>query len=269
MTSIMLPQTPTTQTSMLEFWRRKRGYEKDSVIDKGRERKEIARMFRAANVVLARLDAPDNVFRFLCALIAVSNGEISFEASDAEIGREVFSNTRKKETLKMWSRRARNTLVRWQQRTGWRVAVISPGGRIGTKGNYSYEPTRYELPLLDVIAEIAQERDMRRALEGFIYELLNEKRKVRHERFENRPRTEGEAMINRCRRAALTYAEKMCVEALNNQPLAITREQALAKVERLAESFVREMDNYLREFSQTGKTYSERAESKQPRRLKS
>jgi hypothetical protein len=242
---------------MTEFWRRKRGFKKDVVIDKAKERKEVTLMFRAANALLARLGAPDNVYRFLCALIAASGGEVRFEATDAKIGREVFADNRKKETLKMWSRRARNALVRWQHKTGWRVAIISPGGRTGSKNNFSYEPTYYELPLLDAIAEVARAHDIWQAVESFVYELLDEKRGVKRERFENRPRTEGEAMMNRCRKAALTYAEKMCVEALNMQPIATSRAQALANVERLAESFIKEMSHHLRAFSRTGKTRSE------------
>jgi hypothetical protein len=228
-----------------------------NVVNHTAKRRLIARAFKAANAVLAVLGTPDNVHRFLATLIGLSRGQIKFEASDADIGREAFADKRTKNTLKMWSKRSRKAIEKWQLETGWRIVTISPGGKVGNE----YSTTAYELPLLEVIAKVARSRDMRSAAFDCIIELQDESRKVKRERFDNRPRTHGEAMMKRCQKAALTYAEKMCVEALNMHPIGTQRAQALADVGKLADAFARELNAVMREFAQTGRTRKQRAES--------
>jgi hypothetical protein len=224
-------------------------------------RKNVARVLRATFAVLAQLGVPDNVRTFLFALVAVSNGELKFEASDLDIGREAFSDKRGANTLKLWSKRARKALDRWQERTGFRCATIAAGGKVGDE----YLPTLYELPLLDVIASVVDTGgDARAAAFAHLKELQDEHRRSKIERFDNRPRTEGKAMAKRCREAALTYAEQMCVEELNALPMHTPRAEALAQVEHVAEEFAGRMLELLRELLHTGLTRKERAENTAP-----
>ena len=255
--SMNLERTPATSNALFALMRSAGGLDAETKpINHTAKRRLIARAFRAANAVLAMLGTPDNVHRFLAALIGLSHGRIKFEASDADVGREAFANKRKTNTLKMWSRRSRKAVEKWQLRTGWRIVVVSPGGKVAD----SYSTTAYELPLLEVIAKVARERDMRSAAFDCLIELQDDSRKVKRERFDNRPRTHGEAMMKRCQKAALTYAEKMCVEALNMHPIETRRSKALGDVEKLAEAFTRELNTVMREFARTGKTRQERAE---------
>lgn len=248
-------QSPAVNSALFALMRNAGGTEAAPMAISHRAKQRlISRAVRATNAVLAVLGTPDNVHRYLMALIALSNGEVSFEASDADVGREVYADRRNSNTLKMWARRSRKAVVQWQHRTRWRIVTISPGGKVGKE----YLTTQYELPLLKAIAKVARSRNMQSAAFDCLIELQDEKRKVSRDRFNNRPRTEGEAMMKRCQKAALTYAEKMCIEALNMQPMGTPRDLALTHVSKLAEAFTRELNTVMREFAHTGQTRAER-----------
>jgi hypothetical protein len=158
----------------------------------------------------------------------------------------------------MWSKRSRKTLDKWQERTGYRIITVAAGGKIAGE----YMPTLYELPLLEVIGKVVDAgSDMRAAAFAHLSELRNDQRKSKIERFDNRPRTEGKAMAQRCREAALTHSERMCIEEMNALSIAMPRAEAIAHAEAIAEEFSREMLNNLRKLLATGQTRKERAEA--------
>ncbi len=216
------------------------------VEDLSHYRQIVARGHEATAIVTTLLRLPDNVCRYVFALIAISEGKQEFDASDFAIGKQALDSRdarewaqwrrtnpdeamRERSRLEKWAQRARKTFVVWQDglsdeanekrkakslkpklpMTPYSLITIAPGGRRGTEPDFIFVSAHYELPLLDVIATTmrAGKRDKRGAALAALAEVR--KRETIIERFTNRPRQYGEALLKRNKKTVMTLTRKM------------------------------------------------------------
>jgi hypothetical protein len=153
----------------------------------------IAKAVASVNAIMAVLGVPPNERAFIDAVVALSQGRIEFQASDATIGREVFGNKRSKDAAKKWVQRARKSLIRWEESNN--VTLIQAAS--GYKQEDQYFSTNYKIPLLEVAAKVLANpgRDVRQTARSALRGLGRSPAKV--ERARNRPRTDPTARRNR------------------------------------------------------------------------
>src|ERR1051325_2009105 len=180
--------------------------------------RDISECTDAISFILARAHCPTQYRAYVDAVIGAANGRLDwFEASDLEIGKRMMGSGgdgKSADSIQKRVQRDRQTFAEWQKLEGYRLIECEPGGKKDEK----YFKSRYRVHLLAAAAaalEAARSNSawqrtpakaLSRAAEIALMSL--EGRLIRRERF-NRPRQDGETMLNRYRKTILTHAGKI------------------------------------------------------------
>jgi hypothetical protein len=114
----------------------------------------------ALNQILVAADCPDDVRSFIDYLIGFSNGREEFEGVDSDVAKYMQTEDRRdnEKAAKSFLQRRRKKLEDWQEKNSVVFVVCIHGGR---DKNRVYYPSRYQLPILNLIEMVmnkAQEK---------------------------------------------------------------------------------------------------------------